>query len=218
MPHHAHRPTDVLINYVIDKSGSMSHLADATVTGVNAFLDEQRIGDGTLLLSMTLFDTDFDVRYVATELAEVAPLGSRANRYTPSGGTALYDAVVTTIHGVDAWLALHPEFTGDIVTVIQTDGEENSSRTATLDQVNTLIGERTRRGWEFVFQGIGRAAWTEAEKFTSIPASAKFASLADSAAQLDTFTTSSRAMSTKRSTGARYEDSLREQGPSQEQP
>lgn len=212
MPHHPHQPTDVLINYVIDKSGSMSSLADATIRGVNGFLDDQRTGDGTLLLSMTLFDTDFDVRYVATDLTDVAPLGSRANRYSPSGGTALYDAVVTTIQGVDAWLALNPHFKGDVVTVIQTDGEENASRTATLDEVNALISDRTRRGWEFVFQGIGQAAWTEAQKFTSIPDSAKFESPVSSDAHAGTYAASSRALSEKRRTGVRYEDSLRQQG------
>lgn len=205
-------PTDILVNFVLDKSGSMSSLADATVAGVNAFIDEQREGNGAVLMSLTLFDTDFDVRYVALDIREMPPLGSPENRYSPHGGTALYDAVVTTIRGAEAWLDRHPEFTGDVVTVIQTDGEENSSRTSDLDEVNRLISEKTQQGWEFVFQGTGQAAWTEAEKFTSIPVSARFAGGASAGAHADAYASSSRAMSRKRMTGERYEDSLRAEG------
>ncbi len=130
----------------------------------------------------------------------------------PQGGTALYDAVVATIHGAEAWLTAHPDFAGDVVMVIQTDGEENSSRIATLDDVNNFITAKTRQGWEFVFQGTGRAAWTEAARFTSIPDSAKFAGAADSRAHAAAFATSSRALTSKRMIGGRFDESLRQHG------
>ncbi len=190
----------------------MSSLAAATVEGVNALLAEQRKGQGEVLLSCTLFNTDFDVRYVARSVDEVPPLGSPGNPYTPHGGTALYDAVIATIHGAEAWLTTHPEFTGDVVNIIQTDGEENSSRIATLDDVNKLITSKTRQGWEFVFQGTGRAAWTEAARFTSIPDSAKFAGAADGRSHAQSFATSSRALTSKRMTGGRFDESLRQHG------
>ena len=211
------RSTDVLINFVLDSSGSMSHLADATVLGVNAFVEDQKQGSGTALMSLTLFDTGFDVRFVALDVREMPPLGSPGNRYVPHGGTALYDAVVTTVRGAEAWLAHHREFTGDVVTVIQTDGAENSSRTTTLSDVNALISHKTRQGWEFVFQGTGQAAWTEAEKFSSIPVSARFAGAATAGAQRDAYASNSRAMTRKRRTGERFDDSLRLEGMPDEQ-
>ncbi len=170
----------------------MSSLAAATVEGVNALLAEQRKGQGEVLLSCTLFNTDFDVRYVARSVDEVPPLGSPGNPYTPHGGTALYDAVIATIHGAEAWLTTHPEFTGD--------------------DVNKLITSKTRQGWEFVFQGTGRAAWTEAARFTSIPDSAKFAGAADGRSHAQSFATSSRALTSKRMTGGRFDESLRQHG------
>ena len=206
------RPRNVLLNLCLDASGSMSSLAPATVEGVNELLKQQKKGPGQVLLSCTLFNTDFDVRYVARDLSEIPPLGSRGNPYTPHGGTALYDAVVASIHGAEAWLKAHSDFAGDVIMWIQTDGEENSSRIATLDDVNNLIAAKIQQGWEFVFHGTGRAAWTEAARFTSIPDSAKFAGAADSRAHAAAFTTTSRALTSKRMTGARLDESLRHQG------
>lgn len=197
---------DVLINFVLDKSGSMGEpgLPEATKRGVNSFFAEQRALPGMALLSMTLFDTEFDVRYVAIDLREVPDLGTAENPYHPHGWTALYDAVVTTIRGTEAWLAAHPDFDGKVVCVIQTDGAENSSKTATLDQVNALITEKTAEGWEFVFMGAGGAAWTEARRFTSIPAEnlVAYASTAD--ATTDSYGAVSRSLSATRTTGAAF--------------
>lgn len=207
------KPTDVFVNFVLDKSGSMGPLAASTVEGFNAFLDEQRAGTGKALLSLTLFDTAFDVRYVAVDLREVPALGTRENRYQPSGGTALLDAVATTIRGADAWLAGHrAEFDGDVICVIQTDGEENSSTTTTLDEVNSLITEKTREGWEFIFLGTGAAAWTEGRKFSAIPLDARFSADADSASHLAAYASVSRGMTSKRAGGGRYADRLRAEG------
>lgn len=195
----------------------MGHLAQATIKGVNDFLAEQKKGDGAVLVSLTLFNTDFDVRYVASPINLVPDLGTRQNPYSAHGGTALYDAVATTIHGAKAWLETHRSFTGDVVTVIQTDGEENSSQTTTLDELNRLISTQTARGWEFIFQGTGQAAWTEADKFTSIPQAARFAGTADVDSYVGSYAASSRAMSRKRATGARFDDSLRTEGMQDEQ-
>jgi hypothetical protein len=208
---------DVLLAMVLDKSGSMHGLAEATIEGVNAFLDEQKSGSGEVLFSLTLFNTSFEVRYIAEPLRNVAPLGSRGNRYTPQGGTALYDAVVTTIKGVQAWLDNHPQYAGDVVVVIQTDGEENSSETATLDDVNALITTKTQAGWEFIFQGTGQAAWTEGQKFTAIPLGSRFAGAADSGSHRESYATASRAFSRKRRTGEQLADSLRAEGMPDEQ-
>ncbi len=206
-------PTDVLVNFVLDKSGSMDPLAASTIEGFNAFLDEQRAGAGKALLSLTLFDTGFDVRYVAADLREVPPLGARGNRYQPAGGTALLDAVATTIKGTDAWLAgHHAEFSGDVICVIQTDGEENSSTTTNLDEVNALISAKTAEGWEFVFLGTGTAAWTEGQKFSAIPQDARFAADADPLSNRAAYASVSRGMTSKRAHGGRYADSLRAEG------
>lgn len=209
----AAKPTNVLLNLVLDGSGSMHRLRQQTLEGVNAFVEEQMGGEGTVLVSLTIFNTEFDVRAVGVPIQEFIPLGQPGNPYGPRGGTALYDAVVATIHGAQAYLDNHPDFDGDVVTVIQTDGQENSSTTATLDDVNTLINQKSNSGrWEFVFMGTGNAAWTEGEKFTAIPQSARFAGADDADSYRGSYATASAAMTSKRQTGARYDQSLRAAG------
>ncbi len=207
------QPTDVFVNFVLDKSGSMGPLAASTIEGFNSFLDEQRAGASTALLSLTLFDTGFEVRYVAVDLREVPALGTPGNRYQPSGGTALLDAVATTIKGADAWLTGHrEEFSGDVICVILTDGEENSSTTTTLEEVNALISAKTAEGWEFVFLGTGTAAWTEGQKFSAIPPDARFSAAADPLSNRAAYSSVSGGMGRKRASGGRYADSLRAEG------
>jgi hypothetical protein len=199
--------SDVLINLVLDKSGSMGGLEGATCEGINAFFKEQRELDGKAYLSMTLFDTSFDVRFVGHDLAEVPDLGTDGNRFVPSGGTALYDAVAVTIKGTDEWLLNHRDFTGKVVCVINTDGEENSSKSTSLDDVNNLITEKTAQGWEFVFMGVGKAAWTEGQKFSAIPQNNYFRSMATAGATNASYAGVSRSLSHSRVSGAAFSNS-----------
>lgn len=196
--------TDVLINLVLDKSGSMGHLRQATIEGINAFFAEQRALPGKARLSLTLFDTGFDVRFVGQDLDEVPDLGADGNLYQPAGGTALYDAVATTIQGTDAWLNKHKSFKGKVVCVINTDGEENSSKTTSLDAVNELISAKQAEGWEFVFMGAGSAAWTEGRKFTSIPQSSQIAYAASASDTMTSYAGVSKSLSNTRSSGASF--------------
>lgn len=196
--------TDVLINLVLDKSGSMGegNKRAGTIEGLNSFFREQREQEGQALLSLTLFDTGFDVRFVGADLREVPDLGQTGNPYTPNGGTALYDAVATTIKGTDEWLLNHRDFTGKVVCVINTDGEENSSKTTSLDDVNEMISAKTAQGWEFVFMGVGQASWTEGQKFTSIPQDSHFNALATASA--GAYASVSSSLSNTRSTGEAF--------------
>lgn len=161
---------DVLIAGVIDRSGSMNRHRQATLDGFNEFLDEQRAQEGEAFLSLTFFDTSFETRYVGTPLSDVPPLGSPSNPYIPNGMTALCDAVGVCIKGTEAWLANHPEFNGQVMVVVQTDGGENSSKEWHIKQpmvdgdpkdVAGLIRWKQAEGWQFLFLGAGGSDWLE---------------------------------------------------------
>ena len=47
------------INVIIDKSGSMSHLATDTIGSFNSFLAEQKAGPGDAVLTLCTFNTDY---------------------------------------------------------------------------------------------------------------------------------------------------------------
>lgn len=112
------------------------------------------------------------------------------NAYKPDGGTPLLDAVAVTIKGTEAWLAKHPEFTGKVITVVLTDGEENTSTEWHLNHpmvegddrdLGGLIQWKQDEGWEFIFLGAGGSAWLE-RAFGHVVADASFFAYTNDAA------------------------------------
>src|SRR5258708_31436504 len=119
--------TDCLICFVLDKSASMLGVQQATCDGYNKFMEDQGNDKGKTLVSLTLFDTSFQHRYVAKPVREMPALGVMANPYKPSGNTALFDAVGFCIKTAERWVE-GEGWTGQVKVVILTDGAENSSR------------------------------------------------------------------------------------------
>lgn len=119
---------DCLINLVLDASSSMGSQRSGTIEGVQALLDEQLALPGKTRLSLTLFNTEFEARFVAKNAAKLPRFGEAGNPYNPAGMTALLDAVGCSIKGTEGWLAAHPNFKGRVMCVILTDGQENASK------------------------------------------------------------------------------------------
>lgn len=159
----------LIVNMVIDKSGSMANKRTATIESVRGFLDGLRESEHDVLVSETQFSTTFDVKFVGVPLDGLPTFADEGHEYAIGGGTALFDAVAVTVKGVEAWLAKHSDFDGKVLTVIQTDGEENSSKEWTLTAINDLIDRKRADGWEFQFAGAGQEAWEQGQAFTSIP-------------------------------------------------
>lgn len=145
----------VLINLILDKSGSMGPKQNDVIGGFNRFLAEQRGAPGRARLIVTQFNTEVTPPTPAVPVAEVVPL--TADSYTPGGGTALFDAIAETVGRAD--IEKRPD--ERVLCLIITDGEENSSRETTLDQVKKIIGEREARGdWTFAYLGAAPDRWT----------------------------------------------------------
>jgi len=80
------------------------------------------------------------------------------------GGTAMLDAIGDTINKVqdrhDEMGANKPD---NVLFVITTDGEENSSRRFNKSQIEKMIKHQTNgHGWEFIFMGANMDAVQEA--------------------------------------------------------
>jgi hypothetical protein len=191
--------TDVLVNFVLDASSSMHSVAQPTVDGFNEFIQSQvDQAEGNVYVSLTLFNTSFDVRFVARPAAEVpkmvadgylplkndpntwadgfgrligGPETRSINTYRPSGMTALFDGVGVGITGAEEWLRNHPSFNGKVVTVIWTDGGENSSKRHNQAGINELIQTKQNQGWIFQFLGTGSEGWRQNQVFDAIPVS-----------------------------------------------
>src|SRR4051794_15598623 len=112
--------TDALhVAFVLDKSGSMSPLADAVRSGFGEFLDELRADGGDTLFSLTQFDTEFRHIHIAVPLAEVPPL--TVGGYEPGGMTALLDAVAHCVLETDKHLASIGRGDEKVMVVVMTD-------------------------------------------------------------------------------------------------
>lgn len=133
---------------VLDASGSMGHLQDATIEGINALVEKQKAEPGEL--STALYTFNQEVR----EVRKFETL-HRLN-YSPSGSTALLDAVCIAINNEGKMLAaLREECRPDkVVVVIDTDGEENASHTFKLEDLQNLVKvQQSQYNWQFVFLG-----------------------------------------------------------------
>lgn len=150
------------IVFVIDKSGSMSHLAGDTIGGFNGFIESQKVIDGKATLTTVLFDTSWRILHDGIDLREVKPMTS--SDYVAGGGTAMLDAIGEIINRVqDRHDELGAEKPEEVLFVITTDGEENSSRTFKKSQIEKMIKHQTNgHGWKFMFLGANMDAVKEA--------------------------------------------------------
>jgi uncharacterized protein YegL len=152
------------INVVIDRSGSMSNLAKDTIGSFNTFLTDQKDVPGEAALTLCTFNTHYSLVHDFVKLATVPNLDAKT--YSPSGGTALLDALGATINSVGQKLAAMPEDErpSKVIFLVITDGEENSSHEFTKAQVKAMIlHQQEVYKWEFVFMGANIDAVSEAE-------------------------------------------------------
>lgn len=151
------------IALVCDRSGSMSAIQSDAEGAVRNFVKEQKDHPGEAILRLVDFDApgNFPIvtgddwyRTVYHGNIQSAP----EYELKPRGNTALLDAVGRCITEVGEELAAmseddRPEH---VVFVVQTDGQENSSRDWKIDALKAKIEEQTTKWkWQFVFLGMG---------------------------------------------------------------
>ena len=165
------------IALILDRSGSMSVIAAATVEGVNAFLAEQKNAATETSIRFVQFDDQYEEVYNgAIDKAPLLTLAEKPaggeSRYQPRGWTALLDAIGVTVTEMGHRLEALPEAErpAKVVVVIMTDGHENRSKKYKLDQIADLIRQqRDVYKWEFQYLGANQDAIHEAAKY-NIPA------------------------------------------------
>ncbi len=141
------------IIFILDRSGSMQPLEEATISGYNEFLHKQSLEPGEKRVTTVLFDDSYDVLYRGMPLEKAKITGEQ---YFARGMTALYDAVGKTIIDTGARFAKMPESErpSKVIVAITTDGAENASREFTQKSIREMIEhQRDKYSWEFVFFG-----------------------------------------------------------------
>lgn len=129
-----------------------------TIDSFNQFLETIKEKAGKKE-KFTLVPFDTYVGHVTTGLLlDANPLTNAT--YTPLGNTALYDAIVKAI-------ALGGT-SKKVVLGIITDGEENASREATKESVQSLIADRELLGWGVSYLGVSMDKWQAANIASTI--------------------------------------------------
>lgn len=152
---------EILVNFVLDETGSMSVCLDATISGFNEYVTGLKARSEKILFTLTQWDSNrFNVVYNSEPIKNVKKLTYET--YRPGQSTPLYDAIAKTIRAVEA----KGEKKGrSVLCVIMTDGEENASREWTLDKLRNLIKQKEKDHWTFVYLGANQDAWKVGQTF-----------------------------------------------------
>lgn len=136
---------------VLDRSGSMGSLETEVINSFNTFVEEQKKVKGKASLTLVVFDDQYDVIYDEVDIKDVSPLTKE--KYFARGMTALNDAIGITLE----------KFTKkkNVIFLVQTDGMENASQKFNSDKVKTLVEDKQKKGWEFIFHGANIDAFAE---------------------------------------------------------
>ena len=146
--------TEIVV--VLDRSGSMASIVRDMEGGFDAFIAEQRKLPGECSVTLSQFDTEFELVYSGKPLADVPPLA-----LYPRGATALLDAIGKTIQATGERLGALPEDARPerVLFVVITDGHENASEHYTAEAVLASVKHQTEKyGWCFVFIGANQDA------------------------------------------------------------
>lgn len=184
------------IVFVIDRSGSMVNIKKDMEGGFATFIDEQKKLPGECRVSLYQFNTSVEHLYASRPISEVPSM-----EITPSGGTALFDAMGRAIHELGTRLRAEPEEKrpGAVIFVTVTDGEENSSCEYRRDKVREMIRHQEENyHWQFMYLGAHANAFKEAAAMGYT--SGKMGMMANNSAGIrGAYTSSSRAVEEYRS-------------------
>lgn len=157
-------PTTVHVTFVLDRSGSMETIRGDVLGGFNGFVDDQKAQAGECLLTLHQFDSGgFDTLHSARPIGEIPHAGP--NDFRPRGMTPLFDAIGRAITEAQVRSEQRKgagEAAEQQIVVILTDGQENSSREYTREQVFNLIRAKEAEGWIFTYLGANQDSYAVA--------------------------------------------------------
>lgn len=152
--------------FILDKSGSMAGLESDTIGGFNAMLAKQKIVDGECLVTTVLFDNNYELLHDRIDLRAIQPITEK--EYQVGGSTALLDAMGRTMNKIgNVQKQTAEDYRAEnVMFVIITDGQENSSREFSSEKIKAQVkSQKEKYGWEFVFLGANIDAFETANRY-----------------------------------------------------
>ena len=152
---------------LLDRSGSMSSIANDVIGGYNTFICEQKKVGSDVRVTLVQFDSIDRQEIIAAGIPIDELVELTQDTFVPRGGTPLLDATGLLIARARMNEELRVQNSlpkEDIVFVTVTDGEENESSEYTLRQVKKLIEQCEEQGWTFVFLSAAIDAYGDASR------------------------------------------------------
>lgn len=147
------------ITFVIDESGSMGSVREATVSGINEQIQQVKKDFGTkeninTLVSLIRFNGNVRPVFMYSSVDALNEL--TLDDYKPDGSTAMYDAVGYAVNQLKMRDDIEDENTTSLIIVVS-DGEENASREITGQSLADMISKlnETKR-WTFSYLGANQ--------------------------------------------------------------
>ncbi len=151
--------TQVFNVIILDKSGSMERIREASIVGFNETLAgirkaQEKYADTQNHFVSLLTFCSCERKYVFDKVpvAETRPL--RIEDYEPCCRTPLYDAMGFTLTSIRNYVK-DIEDSVVVVTII-TDGLENASKEYTWADVKRLVEKLKEEGWTFTYMGANQ--------------------------------------------------------------
>ena len=141
------------IIFLLDESISMSLHAASYIKGVNTFLSTQKQYNPNINMTIIKFNNSVTTLCVDSKIHTIPEFTSE--HYTPSGTTALYDAIG---HAIDL------KHANNTIMIILTDGDDNNSKNFNIESINQRINYVQQRGWIFVYIAANQNAQHMGEK------------------------------------------------------
>lgn len=141
--------------FVMDRSGSMQSIRREVEQGMQDILTALRAQPGKVTVDLVSFNT------IVTHDTKLQPLANFGFQLIPSGGTALYDGIVTACSNMRDQIENLDEDArpGHVQIVVVTDGAENSSKDADAVLTRDTVEWCTDNlGWDFTFLGANQDA------------------------------------------------------------
>lgn len=152
------------ITVVLDRSGSMSSVWQDTIGGLESLISDNKKEKSKCTFSLYSFNHKIENPIKFTDIQIVSESVSDYG-ITPSGNTALYDAIGQAIQETGEKLKSLPEKErpARVMVVIQTDGQENSSSEYKANTIKKLVKEQTDKyNWVFNFIGSSQESVLDA--------------------------------------------------------
>ena len=140
------------ILFIMDGSSSMASMGKEPLDGLNNLIKKQR-ETGEFRFTLIVFSDTYKIVLDDMNGKDIPELTSE--HYTPNGMTALYDAI-----GYGITLQKERK-TNNVLVVILTDGEENSSMKYTRDEIKKLTTNMKEEfKWAFMYLGANQDSYS----------------------------------------------------------